>query len=116
MKIEVVCASCADGRRDEVADLLLRSGGAARRYVELDMQFLEQFWIHRAGRFAEEAGAFLGLGEGDDVPDGFLPAQLGYQAVQAQRDAPVRRRPELEGVEQQAELLLLGLGAESHQG
>ena len=60
--------------------------------------------------------AAAGLGERDHVADGVAARQQGDDAVPAEGDAAVRRRPEGERVEQEAELLLLLLLAETHEG
>ena len=61
--------------------------------------------IHVARRAGHQIGALLRLGEGDDVAQALGAGEQHRQAVHAQGDAAVRRRAELERVEQEAELL-----------
>src|SRR5438105_2147530 len=79
--------------------------GTARllEFVELDAQLLELLWVHRRGRVGHETLSFLGLRERDHVADGVGPAQKHNQAIQAERDAAVRRGAVLKGVQQKAE-------------
>src|SRR5438128_1465949 len=72
-------------------------------FIELDAQLLELLWIHRRGRVGHETLSFLGLRERDHVADGVGTAEQHDQAIQAERDAAVRRGAVLKGVQQKAE-------------
>jgi hypothetical protein len=56
------------------------------------------------GALGEGSAARLGLGEGDDLADVLLARQERHQAVDAEGEAGVGRRPEAERVEQEPEL------------
>src|SRR5688572_3176918 len=60
----------------------------------------------RSGSGGERVEAATGLGEGDHVADRLGARQQGHDAVPAERQATVRRGAVLEGVQQEAELLL----------
>lgn len=59
-----------------------------------------------AGGVGQRVYAAAGLREGDDIADGLESTQQGDDAIPAESDAAVRRSTELEGIEQEAELLL----------
>ena len=70
-------------------------------------QLPELLGVHRGGRVGQRAGALLRLRERDDVADATpRPARMRDEPVQAEGDAAVRRRAELERLEQEAELAL----------
>ena len=70
------------------------------------MQFAQLLLVHRAGRIGHQALRALGLGEGDHVADGFGAGHQRDQAIQPERQAAMRWRAVLQGVEQEAEFLL----------
>src|SRR5256712_7192612 len=72
-------------------------------FVELDAQLLELLWVHRRGGVGHQALGLLRFGEGDHVADGVGPTQQHNQAVQAERDAAVRRGAVLQRVQQKPE-------------
>ena len=57
------------------------------------------------GRFAHQIGSLGGLGEGNHVADGGLARENHHQAIEAQRDAAVRRRAVFERVQQESEFV-----------
>src|SRR5439155_66149 len=63
----------------------------------------ELLWVHRRGGVGHQALGLLRFGEGDHVADGVGPTQQHNQAVQAERDAAVRRGAVLQRVQQKAE-------------
>src|SRR5947209_2118500 len=69
----------------------------------LKPQFLQLPPVHRGRRPGHQVAGLLVLREGDHVADVRRPGQHHRPAVDAERDAPVRRRPVLQGVEQEAE-------------
>src|SRR5690606_32366057 len=60
---------------------------------------------HAARRVAHQIGGLLGLREGDDIAEALALRQQHHQAIHAEGDAAVGRRAELQGVEEEAELL-----------
>ena len=77
--------------------------------VRSEAQLLELPGLDRRGRVEHEVRARRGLGEGHDLADVRLVGEQGDPAVDAEGDAAVRRRAVLEGLEDAAELGLLGL-------
>ncbi len=79
-------------------------------------QFAKLLLGNRARGPGEGVLALLVLGEGDDLPDGGATRHHGQEAVQAPGDAPVGRGPVGEGLQEEAELLLLLLLADPQKG
>jgi hypothetical protein len=84
--------------------------------VEFDVGFAELFFVEGGGGAAHEVGAGLGFGEGDDVADVGGAAEEHDDAVDAEGEAAVGGGAELEGVEEEAEAALLGLGVDAEEG
>src|SRR5688572_28255575 len=78
------------------------SGG--RLLPKSQAELAQLLFIDRAGRLHQQVLRTLGLREGDDIADRLGPGHQRHQAVQAEGDAAVRRRAELQVVEQEAEL------------
>src|SRR3990167_2754414 len=62
-----------------------------------NMQLPQLLLVHLVGRPGHQALRALGLGEGDDVADGFGAGHQRDQAIQAEGQAAVRRRAVLQG-------------------
>src|SRR5574341_95665 len=73
--------------------------------IQLDRQVPELRRGDPGGGLGHEADGLLGLGEGDHVADRLAARENCRQPVEAERQAPVGRRPVLQGLEQEAELL-----------
>ena len=74
--------------------------------IDDDAQLADLVVADGRGRAAHEVGRAGRLGEGDHVADGRLPGQDHHDAVEAQGDAAVGRRPVLEGLQEEPEALL----------
>ena len=68
------------------------------------MQFAQLLFIHQRWRLGQQALGALGFGEGDHVADRLGTGHQGDDAVQAKRDAAMRWRAVLQGVQQKAKL------------
>ena len=89
------------------AETYVLTGSRGQRKAELG----ELGGFDRRGGAEHQVGAAAGLGEGLHLADVVLVGQQSDPAVDAQRDAAVRRGAVLERVEDRAELGLLGLDA-----
>src|SRR5262245_45631539 len=78
-----------------------------RGIPEADMELAQLLLGRERGGAGDKVLAALRLREGDDVTDRVRPRHERHHAVEAEGDAAVRRRAELERVEQEAELGLL---------
>lgn len=86
--------------------LLRQIGGG----FEAQAQFV-QLGLGGVGRgVGQHAGRLLGFGKGDDVADGVLAAQEHHQTVEAEGQAAVGWCAGLQGVQQEAEFVLVLLG------
>ena len=83
-----------------------RNGGERRGLSEPDAQLLELLGRDRPGRARHRVAARRRLGERDDVADGVGAGEQHDDAVEAEADAAVRRRPVLERLEEPAEGLV----------
>src|SRR5436305_2927769 len=99
------------GGRPRLRTSALRGG----RRLRVDAGFLALLRRDRRGCRRQRVVAAAGLRERDDVAQRVRLREQHDDAVPAERDAAVRRRAELERVEQEAELLLRFLFAEAHQ-
>src|SRR5712691_7601905 len=79
---------------------------SALRLAQANMQLAQLLLVHGRRGMREQILRALRLWERDDVADGFGAGHHGDDAVQAEGDAPVRRRAVLKRFEQKAELLL----------
>src|SRR5215217_2982866 len=70
------------------------------------MQLAKLLVVHVAGRARHQVRTRLRLGERNNVAQGLGAGQQEGEPVHAQRDTTVRRRAELERVQQEAELRL----------
>ena len=70
------------------------------------MQRAELLLGHRRRAPVHGARTAVRLGEGDDVTDGGTPGHHHDDAIDAERDSPVRRRPVFEGLEEEPEAFL----------
>ncbi len=59
--------------------------------IKLQFQFLELFCVDFGGSFGHETRRFLGFGEGDHVADRRRSSEDHRDAIEAERDAAVRR-------------------------
>src|SRR6185295_2681851 len=67
------------------------------------MELTQLLRVDRRRRSGHQIERVRRLRERDDLPDGRLAGQDRHQAVEAERDAAMRRRPVLERVEEEAE-------------
>ena len=95
-------------RLPRARSLLVLVGGflAALLRLRIDAGFLTLRGRNRSRGLGQRVETAAGLREGDDVADRVGLRQQGDDAVPAESDAAVRRGTELEGVQQEAELLL----------
>src|SRR5258708_1423542 len=85
---------------------------SALRLAQADVQLAQLLLVHRRRRVREQVLRALGFWKGDDVADRFGAGHHRDDAVEAERDAAVRRRAVLERVQQEAEFLLRLFGAD----
>ncbi len=71
------------------------------------MQVAQLLFRHRCWRIDEQVLSALCLRERDHIADRFCAAHQHDHAVEAEGDSTVRRRTELQRIEQEPELLLL---------
>src|SRR6266511_616247 len=120
---DVTSGRCDDVRRTRGAGLRGRRetsfGGEERllgRLVRrLHVQLPELLRVHVPGRAGHEVRALLRLRPGDDVAERLGDGEEHHEPVHAERDAAVRRRAELERVEEEAELRLRVLRRDPHR-
>src|SRR5258708_1997466 len=79
---------------------------SALRLAQANVQLAQLLLVHRRRSMREQILRALGLGKGDDVADRLAAGHHRDDAVQAEGDAPVRRRAVLQRLEQKAEFLL----------
>ena len=79
-------------------------------------QFGQLFPFHRRGRASQRTGGAAVLGERDYLADGRSLQDHRHGAVHAQRQPAMRRRAEIEGPQEEAELLLRFFFGESERG
>src|SRR6058998_452253 len=85
---------------------------SALRLAQANVQLAQLLLVHRRRSMREQVLRALRLGKGDDVADGVRSRHHRDDAVEAERDAAVRRRAVLERVQQEAEFLLRLFGAD----
>ena len=73
------------------------------RRLDIDMQIAQLPHGYRCRRFGHEAGAFRGLGEGDDITDTRSAAENRIQPIEPERDASVGRGAVSESIQHIAE-------------
>ena len=73
--------------------------------AQADVELAQLLFVDRSRSVRQQALGALRLREGDDVTDGVRFAHHRDDAVETEGEAAVRRSTELEGVEQEAELL-----------
>src|SRR5260370_15346254 len=71
--------------------------------LDRDPQLIELFFVDAGRRIGHQILGGGGLSEGDDLADGFFTGEEHDDAVDAERDAAVRRRAVSERVEEEAE-------------
>src|SRR6266480_5960754 len=82
------------------------------RLAQANVQLAQLLLVHGRRGMREQVLRALGLGKRDDVADRFGARHHGHDAVEAERDAAVRRRAVLERYQQEAEFLLRLFGAD----
>src|SRR5262245_42007472 len=85
------------------------------RIPQTDVQLAQLLLGRRRRRAGEQVLPALRLGESDNIPDGVDAGHQRHEAVEAERDAAVRRRSVLERVEEEAELGALLLARDLHR-
>src|SRR4051812_1145976 len=93
---------------NSLSSLRLASG---RSYVQL----AKLVRVDLVGRVCHEVGAFLRLRERDHVPQALRPGEQHRQPVHAEGDSAVRRGPEPQRLQEEAELVLGLLVADAHR-
>lgn len=73
--------------------------------AQTDVEFAQLLFFDRGRSLREQTLGALGLREGDDVTDRIGAGHHRGDAVETEGDAAVRRRTELQGVEEEAELV-----------
>ena len=81
----------------------------------LDVQLLELPRVDQAGGSCHQIGSLCRLGKRDAIADVGQPGVEHHQAVDAERDAAMRRCAVAEGAEKEAELLLCLFGRKTEQ-
>src|SRR6185295_5491549 len=89
-----------------------RASARGLRVAQPDVQLAQLLLVDRARRVREQVLRTLRLRERDDVAQRFGAGHQHDEAVEADRDAAVRRRAVLQRVEQEAELRLRLVGAD----
>ncbi len=79
------------------------------------MQLAQLLLAHLGGRIGHLVRSGLRLRERNHIADAVRARHQHGEAVQAERDSPVRGRTELQRIEQEAEFLTSGLGADAEQ-
>src|SRR6267143_2483472 len=85
---------------------------SALRLAQANVQLAQLLLVHRRRSMREQVLRALGLGKGDDVADRLAARHHGDDAIEAEGDAPVRRRAVLERLQQEPEFLLRLFGAD----
>ena len=93
---------------------ILKRASACRplRVAQADVQLAQLLLVDRARRVGEQVLRALRLREGDHVAERLGAGHQHHEAVEADRDAAVRRRAVLQRVEQEAELGARFLGVD----
>ena len=84
--------------------------------AKLDVKLAQLLFVNRRRSLREEALSALRLREGDDVADRVGFDHHGNDAVETESEAAMGRRTELEGIEEEAELLTSLFGADLKRG
>ena len=94
-----------DGGLARIAERVDRGdrGGCSALQRHPDMQFLQLLLGHRRRRVGHQVDGLGGLGEGNHLAQAGRAGQQHHNAVQAQRNAAVRRRAVLQRVQEEAE-------------
>src|SRR5690606_3034552 len=89
--------------------------GSALLLAHLHTHFAQLLRVHRRRRLGHDAGGGPGFREGNHVADRFATGHQHDHAIQPERQATVRRRAELECIEQEAEFLVGFLVADAER-
>ena len=85
------------------------------RRPHADVHLAQLLLADLGGRVGQRIRRRLRLRERDDVADAVRAGHVHDQAIETERDATMRRRAELQRVEQEAELELRFFGADAQQ-
>ena len=80
---------------------------------EVEIELIELLLIDQRRSVDHHVTSSIIFGEGDAVSDAIQPCEERDEAVKTISQAPVRRSPVLEGIHQEAELLLSSLRGEA---
>src|SRR5690606_20737567 len=89
--------------------------GSALLLAHLHTHFAQLLRVHRRRRLGHDTGSGLGFREGNHVADRFTAGHQHDHAIQAEGQATVRRRTELECIQQEAKFLVGFLVADTER-